>query len=149
MNTIKVTVKDSIAVLALDRGKSNAINLAMIEELHQMIHNISEEEQIGALLITGKENFFSSGLDLFEIYDYDASTMRHFWLKFIELIEAMFSFKKPMVAAITGHSPAGGCVLALCADYRLMAQGKFVIGLNEVAVGIIVPDIIFDIYAYN
>jgi enoyl-CoA hydratase/carnithine racemase len=60
----------------------------------------------------------------------------------------MVSFKKPMVAAISGHSPAGGCVLAICCDYRVMAEGKFIIGLNEVPVGIIVPESIFHLYAF-
>lgn len=53
-----------------------------------------------------------------------------------------------MIAAISGHSPAGGCVLALCCDYRIMSQGKFIIGLNEVPVGIIVPESIFHLYAF-
>jgi 3,2-trans-enoyl-CoA isomerase len=53
-----------------------------------------------------------------------------------------------MVAAISGHSPAGGCVLAICCDYLLMAEGKFVIGLNEIPVGIVVPDSVFNMYAF-
>jgi enoyl-CoA hydratase/carnithine racemase len=53
-----------------------------------------------------------------------------------------------MIAAISGHSPAGGCVLALCCDYRIMAEGKFIIGLNEVPVGIIVPESIFHLYSF-
>jgi enoyl-CoA hydratase/carnithine racemase len=46
------------------------------------------------------------------------------------------------VAAITGHSPAGGAVLSLFCDYRVMAQGPYRIGLNEVQVGLIAPDCI-------
>ena len=53
-----------------------------------------------------------------------------------------------MITAISGHSPAGGCVLALCSDYRVMAEGKYIIGLNEVPVGIIVPQTIFHLYAF-
>ena len=53
-----------------------------------------------------------------------------------------------MVAAISGHSPAGGCVLAICCDYRLMAEGEYIIGLNEIPVGIIVPEGIFKVYAF-
>jgi len=53
-----------------------------------------------------------------------------------------------MVAAISGHSPAGGCILAICCDYRIMAEGKFVIGLNELPVGIIVPNSVFNLYAF-
>ncbi len=148
MNTIKVTIKDKIAVLALDRGRSNAINAEMVSELHQMVRNIEKDDHIAGLIITGKEGFFSAGLDLIELYDYDEAKIRQFWVDFLSLVTAMTSFRKPMVAAISGHSPAGGCVLALCCDYRVMAEGKYIIGLNEVPVGIIVPETIFHLYAF-
>ncbi|MEJ7777985.1 MAG: enoyl-CoA hydratase/isomerase family protein [Daejeonella sp.] len=148
MNTIKVAIKDKIAVLSLDRGRSNAINSEMVSELHQMIRNIENDDHIAGLIITGKEGFFSAGLDLIELYDYNEEKIRQFWIDFLSLVTSMASFRKPMVAAISGHSPAGGCVLALCCDYRVMAEGKYIIGLNEVPVGIIVPETIFHLYAF-
>jgi 3,2-trans-enoyl-CoA isomerase len=148
MNTIKVRIKDKIAVLSLDRGRSNAINSEMVSELHQMIRNIENDDSIAGLIITGKEGFFSAGLDLIELYNYDEDQIREFWVEFLSLVTSMVSFKKPMIAAISGHSPAGGCVLAICCDYRVMAEGKFIIGLNEVPVGIIVPESIFHLYAF-
>ena len=45
----------------------------------------------------------------------------------------------PTVAAITGHAPAGGAVLSIMCDYRVMADGAFKIGLNETQVGLAVP----------
>src|SRR5690606_37267710 len=63
-------------------------------------------------------------------------------------IRNITAFKKPVVAAINGHSPAGGCVLALACDARVMAEGKYIIGLNEIPVGIIVPNSIFKLYAF-
>ena len=50
-----------------------------------------------------------------------------------------------MVAALTGHAPAGGCVLSLCCDYRVMARSPnpvkpFMIGMNETQVGLAVPE---------
>ncbi|WP_411273848.1 enoyl-CoA hydratase/isomerase family protein [Daejeonella sp.] len=148
MNTIQVNIKDKVAVLQLDRGRSNAINAEMVSELKQMIQNIGKDDNIAGLIITGKEGFFSAGLDLIELYDYDESSIRKFWIDFLNLVSVMVAFPKPMVTAISGHSPAGGCVLALCADYRVMAEGKFIIGLNEVPVGIIVPQGIFHLYSF-
>ncbi|MGB4773608.1 MAG: enoyl-CoA hydratase/isomerase family protein [Daejeonella sp.] len=148
MNTIKVTIKDKIAIVALDRGKSNAINGEMVAELHQMIRNIENDTNIGGVILTGKQGFFSAGIDLIELYDYDEIQIREFWTNFLNMVTAFTSFKKPVIAAISGHSPAGGCVLALCCDYRLMAEGKYIIGLNEIPVGIIVPDSIFNLYAF-
>lgn len=148
MNTLKTTVKDKIAFVALDRGKSNAINAEMVTELHQTMQNIEADPAIGGVILTGKEGFFSAGLDLIELYDYDDHQIKEFWNNFLSLTASMTSFKKPLVSAISGHSPAGGCVLALCADYRIMPEGRFIIGLNEVLVGLIVPESIFHLYAF-
>lgn len=148
MNTIKVTIQDKVAIIALDRGKSNAINESMIDELQKIIGSIENDQQILGVVLTGKEGFFTAGLDLIEIYEYDEVQIKVFWTKFLNLVKSLTSFKKPMVAAISGHSPAGGCVLSICCDYRIMAEGKYIIGLNEVPVGIIVPDSIFELYAF-
>nr|MBC7611376.1 enoyl-CoA hydratase/isomerase family protein [Pseudopedobacter sp.] len=148
MNTIKVTIQDKVAIISLDRGKSNAINEEMVDELQKMILNIEQDENIGGVILTGKEGFFTAGLDLIELYDYDENQIKVFWVKFLDLVKTLTSFKKPLISAISGHSPAGGCVLAICSDYRVMAEGKYIIGLNEVPVGIIVPDSIFELYAF-
>ncbi len=148
MNTIKVNIKDKIAVLQLDRGRANAINAEMVSELAQMVQNIEKDDNIAGLIITGKEGFFSAGLDLIELYNYDETNIRKFWVDFLNLVKIMVAFRKPMISAISGHSPAGGCVLALCSDYRVMVEGKYIIGLNEVPVGIIVPQSIFHLYSF-
>lgn len=148
MNTLLVTIKDGVAIVGLNRGKSNPVNAEMVQELYDLVQNVEKDENVSGMVITGKENFFSAGLDLIEVYDYNEEKSRSFWKDFMALQSAMVAFKKPMVAAISGHSPAGGCVLALCCDYRVMAEGKFIIGLNEIPVGIIVPDGIFHLYAF-
>lgn len=148
MNTIKVNIKDKIAVLSLDRGRANAINSEMVAELQQMVRNIESDDNISGLIITGKEGFFSAGLDLIEIYDYSEAEVRQFWNDFLNLVSSLVAFRKPLISAISGHSPAGGCVIALCSDYRIMAEGKYIIGLNEVPVGIIVPPGIFHLYSF-
>lgn len=148
MNTIKVTIKDRLAIITLNRGKSNALNREMITELTDMFENISADHNIGGVMITGQEKFFSAGLDLMELYHYDAAEVKSFWELFFKFAATLIAFKKPLVAAINGHSPAGGCVIALTCDARVMAEGKFIIGLNEVPVGIIVPHSIFQIYSH-
>jgi 3,2-trans-enoyl-CoA isomerase len=148
MNTLQLSIKDELAIITLDRGRSNPINAEMVTELTSLIKSMADDEDVGGVIITGKENFFSAGLDLIEVYDYDEEQSRDFWHNFLNLQAILAAFKKPLVAAITGHSPAGGCVMAICCDYRVMAEGKFIIGLNEIPVGIIVPDIIFHLYAF-
>ena len=148
MNTINVTIKDRLALITLNRGKSNALNGEMITEITDMLHNIENDANIGGVIITGRENFFSAGLDLIELYRYNEEEIKSFWHLFLNFTAKITAFKKPIVAAINGHSPAGGCVIALACDARVMAEGKYIIGLNEVPVGIIVPDSIFHLYAF-
>lgn len=148
MKTIEVTIKDHLAIITLNRGKSNSLNREMVTELTDMLNNIENDPAIGGVLITGREHFFSAGLDLIELYDYNEEEAKSFWYLFLNFTAKITAFKKPMVAAINGHSPAGGCVIALACDARVMAEGKYIIGLNEVPVGIIVPNCIFSLYSF-
>lgn len=147
MSTFQITVSNRLATLTLDRGRSNPINHQMVKDLIACIKQLNEDDNVGGLIITGKPGFFSSGIDLIEAYDYDEDQIKQFWVDFLALPAALLSFKKPLIAALSGHSPAGGCVIALCCDYRIMAEGQFIIGLNEIPIGIIVPDGIYKLYA--
>jgi 3,2-trans-enoyl-CoA isomerase len=148
MDTLQITKKEGVAIIALDRGRSNPVNHQLIKELTACITDLEGDDTIGGVILTGKEGFFSSGIDLIEAYDYDEEQIRAFWVDFLAMQNTLTGFKKPMVAAISGHSPAGGCIMAICCDYRVMAEGKFIIGLNEVPVGIIVPASVFNLYAF-
>ncbi|MBY0542524.1 MAG: enoyl-CoA hydratase/isomerase family protein [Sphingobacteriaceae bacterium] len=148
MKTIEVTIKDHLAIITLNRGKSNSLNREMVTELTDMLSNIENDSNIGGVMITGREHFFSAGLDLIELYEYNEEEAKSFWHLFLNFTAKITAFKKPMVAAINGHSPAGGCVIALACDARVMAEGKYIIGLNEVPVGIIVPNCIFSLYSF-
>jgi 3,2-trans-enoyl-CoA isomerase len=148
MSTFQITIQGKLAIISLDRGRSNPINHQMVKELADCIKTLENDDSVGGLILTGKEGFFSSGIDLIEAYDYNEVQSREFWVDFLALQTRFVAFSKPIVAAISGHSPAGGCILAICCDYRVMGEGKFVIGLNEIPVGIIVPDSVFNLYSF-
>ena len=148
MEFINVNLKDNIATVTLNRGKSNALNFAFITELNDMFGNLENDNSVSGVILTGNAPFFSAGLDLIELYEYDEKQVTDFWILFLKFAKNLVAFKKPLVAAISGHAPAGGCVMALAADYRIMAEGSFIIGLNEVPVGIIVPNSVFKLYAF-
>lgn len=148
MKHLTLSVQDRMAIIGLNRGRSNAINAELLDELKSVLKNIEQDDQVAGIILHGKEGFFSAGLDLIELYDYSELEIRAFWEAFLSFVQAFAAFKKPSVAAIGGHSPAAGCVLALCCDYRIMSEGEFIIGLNEVPVGIIVPDAIFHLYSF-
>lgn len=148
MKYLTLSVQDRMALIGLNRNRSNAINSTLLNELRQIVKSIENDDSISGIILHGNEGFFSAGLDLIELYDYTEEEIREFWQSFLVFIQEFTAFKKPVVAAISGHSPAGGCVLALCCDYRIMVEGEFIIGLNEVPVGIIVPDAIFHLYSF-
>ncbi|HLT43013.1 MAG TPA: enoyl-CoA hydratase/isomerase family protein [Sphingobacteriaceae bacterium] len=148
MKHLSLSVTDKMALIGLNRGRSNAINAELLDELKVIFKSVQDDDTIAGVILHGKEGFFSAGLDLIELYNYSEMEIRAFWESFLSFVQSFTAFKKPVVAAIGGHSPAGGCVLALCCDYRIMADGEFIIGLNEVPVGIIVPDAIFHLYSF-
>lgn len=148
MEHIKTQVEDHILSIFLDRGKSNAIDTLLLKELIETLEISRENDAVHGAILIGKENFFSAGLDLITLFGYNEDQIREFWNLFLEATSLLASFPKPIAAAISGHSPAGGCVFALCCDYRIMAEGNFVIGLNEIPVGLIVPESIFQLYAF-
>lgn len=147
METIQTTLTNGIQTVTLDRGKANPINHQMVLEMRALIAESNANEAVRGNLLTGKPHFFSAGLDVVELYSYDADKMLSFWKDLAGLLADLAGSPKPWVAAISGHSPAGGCVLALCCDQRIMAQGPYKIGLNEVPVGIVVPMPIYHLYA--
>ncbi len=148
METLQINIKDKLAVITLDRGRANPVNLEMLTDLISAVKDIEANDEVGGMIITGKEGFFSAGIDLIEVYGYNEQQSKAFWTNFLQMQATLVAFKKPYVAAITGHSPAGGCIIAMGADYRVMAEGPFIIGLNEIPVGIIVPDSVFQLYSF-
>jgi enoyl-CoA hydratase/carnithine racemase len=92
------------------------------------------------LLLRGAGETFSAGLDLKEVAGLDAPGTERYLLLLDDLIDALYGYAGPTVAAVNGHAIAGGCVLALCCDLRIMADDpKLRIGLNEVALGLEFP----------
>lgn len=140
--------EDKYYILQLSRGRSNPMNAALVGELRQAIAEAKTSADCRGLVLAGQPGFFSVGLDVIELYGYNEAEILAFWTDFMQLLEDLLAFPKPLVAAITGHSPAGGCVLAIGCDYRVMASGKFTIGLNEIPVGIMLPEAIFEVYRF-
>jgi enoyl-CoA hydratase/carnithine racemase len=121
----------------------------MMEELSVFFEEIENDELISGVILTGKQGIFTGGIDVVELYSLNKEESYNFWKKFVELATQLTAFSKPLVAAISGHSPAGGCVLACCADFRLMSDRPFYkIGLNEIPVGIVVPERILNLYSF-
>jgi enoyl-CoA hydratase/carnithine racemase len=130
-----------ILELRLARPPVNALDPELVGTLKRTIEQ-APNGGAEALVLSGSPGLFSAGLDIPALLQLDRDAMRAFWNDFFGVCAALARSPIPIVAAVTGHSPAGGAVLAIFCDYRVMARGEFRIGLNEVQVGLTVPDCI-------
>lgn len=138
VNGIAMEVEGGVATLRMERERSNAINAGTIEALTEAFGRAAEDRQVRAVLLASGRKLFSPGLDLATLLGYDRPTMRAFMEAFSTWVLALVDFPKPVVAAIGGHAIAGGLVLALTADWRILREGAE-IGLNEVKIGVPLP----------
>ncbi|MBD8899172.1 enoyl-CoA hydratase/isomerase family protein [Rhodanobacter sp. DHG33] len=138
---IEITHHDAVAEIHLARAPVNALNLEMLHALRGALAESIRGSARG-IVLSGIPGMFSAGVDVPALLQADRAGARAFWREFFATGAALACSPVPVVAAITGHSPAGGAVLALMCDYRVMAQGPYKIGLNEVQVGLAVPDCI-------
>ena len=132
---------DGIREIKLARAPVNALNPKIIDQLLDAIQS-SAQDGTRAIVLSGSPGLFSAGLDVPELLTMDADGMRAFWTDLFALLEALARSPIPVVTALTGHSPAGGTVIALFTDYRVQAEGHYKLGLNEVQVGLVVPPVI-------
>ncbi len=135
MTFIKISQDDNIATLTLNRGRVNAINLEMVGNIRPGFENLENDSSVRAVILTGRDKFFSFGFDVPELLEYSREELADFLTEFTDLYSYLYLYPKPLIAALNGHAVAGGCMLALPADFRIMAPGKARIGLNEVNIG--------------
>ena len=127
--------------LHLNRPPVNALSPELIAALLQAVEAAPLEGR-RALVLSGSPGIFSAGLDVPVLLKLDRPSMEAVWRDFYALMRALASSPIPLAAAITGHAPAGGTVLALFCDWRVAAEGDSKIGLSEVQVGLPLPPLI-------
>jgi enoyl-CoA hydratase/carnithine racemase len=130
-----------IRELRLDRPPVNALSPELIVALRKALQ-AAPGDGARALILSGSPGRFSGGLDVPLLLGLDRAAMAALWREFYALLGAIAGSPMPIVAAITGHAPAGGTVLAMFCDWRIMAEGDYKMGLNEVQVGIPLPPVI-------
>jgi enoyl-CoA hydratase/carnithine racemase len=130
----------ALAVLRLDKARGNAIDEALVDELLRACAEMEADDGVrGVLLASANPKLFCPGLDLVGLIEFDRPHLERFMHAFGRMLVSLFGLRKPMVAAVSGHAVAGGCILALTADWRVLRRGGVSIGLNEVKVGVPLP----------
>ncbi|HMF93759.1 MAG TPA: enoyl-CoA hydratase/isomerase family protein [Vicinamibacterales bacterium] len=135
---IERTSHGDIAVLRIQHGKANALDLELCQALTRELEAFRQSSS-HALVITGSNKIFSAGVDLLRVVDEGAPYVRAFLPAMNGAFETLFSLLKPVVAAVNGHAIAGGCILAAAADRRLMIRDAGRIGIPELLVGVPFP----------
>ncbi|MEO6364432.1 MAG: enoyl-CoA hydratase/isomerase family protein [Luteimonas sp.] len=138
---VAISNHGAIRELRLARAPVNALNPELCDALRDAIQ-AAIADGVHGLVLAGGPKVFSAGLDvphLLSLGD-DRAALKSAWDSFFDAARALADCPLPVVAAIAGHAPAGGCVLALCCDYRIMASGPYRIGLNETQVGLVAPE---------
>lgn len=143
---VSYQLADGVAVIQLDDGKANAITYEMIEAFERAFSQAQTEA--AAIVITGRPGILTGGFDLQQVRQGIEATRAIIW-RGGQLFTQILVCPKPVVIACTGHAVAGGAVLLLVGDLRIGSRGKFRIGLNEVLIGIGLPEFVIRVGEYR
>ncbi len=140
MEMVSVENHGKVVFAKLKHGVTNALNPKVVKELGTVLKQVKNDAGINGLVLgSSNEKFFSIGFDIPELFEMSRDDFRGFYRMFNQACLNLFTLPKPTVAAITGHAIAGGCILALCCDYRFIAKDHKLMGLNEIKLGLPVP----------
>jgi enoyl-CoA hydratase len=128
--------RDGVVTLRLAHGKVSAMDAELIEALLAELGKLAGAR---ALVLTGTGTVFSAGVDLFRLLDGGTDYVRRFIPLLRELLVKLFTVEIPVVAAANGHAIAGGGLMVMASDHRLMAEGSGRIGVPELLVGVAFP----------
>lgn len=137
MNLVSIESHEHANIIRLNNGPTNSLTAKLVAELAEALAHASQDDK--GLVLAGGEKFFSIGLDLPQVLNFDRPAMEDYWRRFEQLQLDLLTMDVPTACAIRGHATAGGMILSLTTDLRLVAEGKTLMGLNELHIGIMVP----------
>ena len=129
---------DSVAVLRMEHGKANAVDTDLFAAVLRELDAV-EASGARALVLTGTGSMFSAGVDLFRVLEGGTAYLQEFVPLLSATVRRLFTFQRPIVAAVNGHAIAGGCILAAACDHWIMNREQGRIGVTEMLVGVPFP----------
>ncbi len=138
MGPVECAREGSLAVVRLSRQHGNALDRGLVDALREAFARLGADEEVRGVLLGSRGKLFCPGLDLRELVAYDREAMAAMMASFYACVLEIFTCPKPVAAALRGSALAGGCVLALAADRRVLADTAL-IGLAEIRVGVPLP----------
>jgi enoyl-CoA hydratase len=135
MNHVCIERQEPYTTIRMSRGKVNALNPDIVGELRSAFAELKQADRGSPVVLAGSGPFFSFGFDVPEFLSYPRHVFAEYIESFTRLYREIYAFPRPVIAAINGHAVAGGCMLAIACDRRVMVSGRARIGLNEVTFG--------------
>ena len=135
---MEYTLHEKVAQIRLDDGKVNAMGPAFFDELNVLLDR-AERERPGALVIAGRDGFYSAGLNIKLLPTLTPDEVTRTLQSFGHTLLRVWAFPLPTVAAMTGHAVAGGLFLGFACDRRIQARGAFRLHANEHQIGLPLP----------
>lgn len=133
--------------LILAGGRGHALDLAGLRELARAFDPARAEA--GPVVLRAEGNSFCTGLDLVAALELERAGMRELMRAFHTALRAVALWPHPVVAAIQGHALAGGALLALAADLRVMAHGPHRFGIHGVQLGVVYPQVAIELVRWR
>jgi len=136
---IQKRVEDDILIVTLENGKDNSILKSFYDEMRELLRELNDNPSPKGMVITGQGRFFSSGFNLPMFLSFkNAKEIADFFKQVEEpVLVDLFMCKKPVIAALNGHTVAGGMILAMACDYRIATPNpKVKYGMSEVKIGL-------------
>ncbi|XP_027140654.1 enoyl-CoA delta isomerase 1, mitochondrial [Larimichthys crocea] len=130
-----------VAVMHMQNPPVNSLSLGFLTEFCIAMEKLEMDKSCRGLILTSSQpKVFSAGLDIMDMYGKKLEQYEEFWRAVQEMWLKLYSSNMVTIAAINGSSPAGGCLMSLSCDYRIMADNpRYSIGFNETQFGIVVP----------
>jgi Delta3-Delta2-enoyl-CoA isomerase len=126
MDFVTLQKSNGVATLTLNRGKVNALNAAVVDQLRTRLKDLEVDREAAVVILIGAGKFFSFGFDIPEFLSFTKQEFTEYLTNFADLYTYLFLYSKPVVAALNGHTMAGGCMLALACDHRVMTRAELV-----------------------
>lgn len=148
---IETILNENILEIVIDSGKGNLLSLQDLITVNDLVVDAEHNVEIHGVLMTGKGRSFSAGLDLpSQSGALDVDACMDCFCALDKLLVNLFSFSKPLIAAVNGHSVGAGLLLHLCADHAIAADDKRIkIGLPELSLGLTIDAVMVNLIRYS
>src|SRR5260221_9793954 len=135
---IEYTVEQGVATLTLNDPPANTYSHEMMQQLDTAILKARMDESVQVIVITGSgEKFFCAGANIQMLSEVTPEFKYYFCLHANETLSRFEQTPKLVIAALNGHCVGGGLEVAMAADLRIAKKDAGMIGLPEVALGVL------------